>query len=67
MCSGSGNGSSTQIGKTNGANGLGSSRVPLSQALPQYQSQATRALDGANIPPSVRELVRQYFSGLGNK
>lgn len=53
------------VGKEAGPNSAGTVGVPLSDALPRYEPRATAALDRLDLPPSVRDLVRAYFDGLG--
>ena len=62
-----GQGSSTEVGKTTGPNSQGESRVQVSGALPSYEREATRAMDQANIPPSMRAVVRAYFERLAQR
>ena len=61
-----GQGPSTQIGKTDGPVTQGRAGVPLTSVLARYQAEATRALDGLDLPPSVRALVRAYFDSLNS-
>jgi hypothetical protein len=62
-----GQGRDRTIGKGQGPTAAGGTRIPLSQALPRYSAQATRALEGLNIPPSLRALVRAYFDSLATE
>jgi hypothetical protein len=52
------------VGQGAGPNTAGPASVPVSDALPRYEPQATAALDRLDLPPSVRDLVRAYFDGL---
>jgi len=61
----SGQSSGERLDTTDGPTGRGTTQVPLSQALPSYRQEATRALDSLEISPSVRSLVRTYFDSLG--
>lgn len=61
---GSGAGDGSTIGITDGPTNAGGRTIPLSEALPQYTETATEALDRAAVPPSVRDLVLDYFDGL---
>lgn len=38
---------------------------PYREMLPRYQEEARDALQRQNLPPALRELVREYFSSLG--
>jgi hypothetical protein len=60
------NGPSTITGASPGANVATNPVQPLANVLPQYQSQATQALDTLNLPSSQRSLVESYFQGLDN-
>jgi len=60
-------GDSTEVGKGQGTSTAGGSRVPVSGALPRYEEKATRALDQAKVPPSVRSLVDDYFRRLAQR
>ncbi|HEV8639215.1 MAG TPA: hypothetical protein VG370_33830, partial [Chloroflexota bacterium] len=62
-----GEGPDRTIGKGQGPTLSGATRVPLQQALPRYRSEATRALDILDIPPSLRALVRAYFESLAQE
>jgi hypothetical protein len=42
----------------------GAARVPVADVIDRYARQATTAVDRAGIPPSVRDLVRDYFERL---
>ena len=61
-----GQGPSTQIGKSQGPVTQGRVGVPLTSVLGRYEAEATRALDGLDLPPSVRALVRAYFDSLNS-
>ena len=52
------------MGKGQGPTLAGGTFVPLSDALPRYRAEATRALDTLDIPPSLRALIRAYFDAL---
>jgi hypothetical protein len=56
--------SGAQLGRTQGPVVQGQASVPLTSVIGQYQSEATRALDGLDLPPSSRALVRSYFDSL---
>lgn len=60
-----GQGPTTAAGRGQGLNRVTGAQVPLERALPRYRSEATRALDSLNLPPSLRALVRAYFDSLG--
>ena len=55
------------VGKGDGATRRGGRIVPLADAFPTYDAEATTALDQLQVPPSVRALVRAYFDGLGGR
>ena len=55
------------MGKGDGATRRGGRIVPLADAFPTYDAEATTALDRLQVPPSVRALVRAYFDGLGGR
>jgi hypothetical protein len=57
----SGAGPSETVGRGNAPTRVGSSRVPLRNALPAYRVEASRALNRLELSPSVRSLVRAYF------
>ncbi|MEZ5258835.1 MAG: hypothetical protein R2705_18660 [Ilumatobacteraceae bacterium] len=61
---GNGAGDGSTIGITDGPTNAGGRTVPLSEALPGYAATATEALDRSAVPPSVRELVLDYFDAL---
>jgi hypothetical protein len=42
----------------------GQASVPLRDALPQYEAQATTALERPDVPAEDRALVRRYFDRL---
>ena len=44
----------------------GTALVAGSDATAQYQAQATTAMQRPDIPAAVRDLVRRYFSQLGD-
>lgn len=52
------------VGRGDGTSTQGSSFVPLSSAIDRFQQRVTRALDDPSLSPSMRELVRAYFSRL---
>ncbi len=52
------------VGRGNGATTAGQARTPLSQALGRYREQATRAIERADLPPSLRDLIQAYFDQL---
>ncbi|MGH9021838.1 MAG: hypothetical protein ACRDV9_01840, partial [Acidimicrobiia bacterium] len=52
------------VGRGQGPTRSGAVRVPLERALPRYRTEATRALQALDIPPSMRALVRAYFESL---
>ncbi len=52
------------VDRVEGVTGRGNTRVPLRDAFPRYESQATAALDRLDIPLSMRALVRAYFDSL---
>jgi hypothetical protein len=60
----SGDGPSQQVGKVAGPNQANTAQVPLSDNLPRYTAEATKALDQLDIPPSQRAVVQSYFSSL---
>lgn len=45
----------------------GAAAVPLAQALPSYEAQATAALERPDIPAEDRVLVRRYFDELNQR
>ncbi|MGH9183472.1 MAG: hypothetical protein ACRDZ9_06650, partial [Acidimicrobiales bacterium] len=57
-------GRSETVGRGDGPTRAGATRVPLADALPRYDAEATRALDRLAISPSLRALVRLYFDSL---
>jgi hypothetical protein len=57
-------GPSQVTGSGTGPNVATGPATPLASVLPQYQAQATQALDTLNLPPSQRSLVESYFQGL---
>jgi hypothetical protein len=59
-----GDGPTQQVGKVDGPNQANAAQVPLSDVLPRYSAEATRALGQLDIPPSQRALVQSYFSSL---
>lgn len=54
------------IGQGNGTTNRGSAQVPLSEAVANHEDQATAALERGDLPPSKRDLVRNYFDQLTN-
>lgn len=59
---GTGNGDSPPTGTTQGAGANTPSGVPYDQVYQQYRDQALQGIDDPNIPPELREYIRQYFS-----
>jgi len=59
---GTGGGDSPPIGTTQGAGANTPSGVPYDQVYQQYRDQALQGIDDPNIPPELREYIRQYFS-----
>ncbi|MFN8530635.1 MAG: hypothetical protein U0670_18675 [Anaerolineae bacterium] len=45
-------------------NPAGRSSVPYNQVYSDYRAAANRALNSNYVPPSLRDLVRSYFSSL---
>ena len=40
------------------------SQVPYSQVFAQYANAYRQAIDSGQVPPHMRDLIRQYFSSL---
>jgi len=59
---GTGGGDSPPTGTTQGAGANTPSGVPYDQVYQQYRDQALQGIDDPNIPPELREYIRQYFS-----
>jgi hypothetical protein len=59
---GTGDGDSPPTGTTRGAGANTPSGVPYDQVYQQYRDQALQGIDDPNIPPELREYIRQYFS-----
>ena len=59
---GTGGGDAPPIGTTQGAGVNAPSGVPYDQVYQQYRDQALQGIDDPNIPPELREYIRQYFS-----
>jgi len=59
---GTGGGDSPPTGTTQGAGVNTPSGVPYDQVYQQYREQALQGIDDPNIPPELREYIRQYFS-----
>jgi len=38
--------------------------VPYTDRFAEYQDEALRSLDSLVVPPSVRDVVRDYFTNL---
>ena len=55
------------VGRSDTGSGTGASFVPLADVLADYENRATRTLERADIPPSVRALVRAYFDALAGR
>jgi hypothetical protein len=51
-------------GRGNTSSNRGGAYVPLADVVADYEAQATEALGRADIPPSLRALVRAYFDQL---
>jgi hypothetical protein len=64
---GTGDGESRTVGQADGPTQAGTRRTPVADLLPQYEAQATEALDRAAVAPSVRDLVRAYFDALAGR
>ncbi|KPV48810.1 hypothetical protein SE17_36055 [Kouleothrix aurantiaca] len=64
-----GQGGSTQVqqGQTNLPGAAGPAQVPYQENLPAYQRAAGEALDQSDIPPHLKDYVRDYFSNLEPK
>ncbi len=59
---GTGGGDSPPTGTTQGSGVNTPSGVPYNQVYQQYRDQALQGIDDPNIPPELREYIRQYFS-----
>lgn len=59
-----GNGSGQVVGQGDLTDPANAPLVPLTQAFPRYQAQASEALSRLDIPPSMRAVVRTYFESL---
>lgn len=59
---GTGGGDSPPTGTTQGSGVNTPSGVPYDQVYQQYRDQALQGIDDPNIPPELREYIRQYFS-----
>lgn len=59
---GNGGGESPPTGTTQGAGANSPAGVPYAQVYQQYRDQALQGIDDPNIPPELREYIRQYFS-----
>ena len=62
-------GSETGEGQTVGQGGLqpgenAASQVPYSEVYADYAADYYRAIESGQVPPALRDLVRQYFSSL---
>jgi hypothetical protein len=51
-----------QSGVTPGTNNT--SRVPYTQVIAEYANAYRQAIDSEQVPPQLRDLIRQYFSSL---
>jgi hypothetical protein len=51
-----------QSGVTPGTNNT--SRVPYTQVIAEYANAYRQAIDSGQVPPQLRDLIRQYFSSL---
>ena len=61
---GQGGGDSPPTGTTQGQGANAPSGVPYDQVYQQYRDQALQGIDDPNIPPELREYIRQYFTNL---
>ncbi len=61
---GQGGGDTPPTGTTQGAGANTNPTVPYNQVYQQYRDQALQGLDDPNIPPELREYIRQYFSNI---
>lgn len=61
---GQGGGDSPPTGTTQGQGANTPSGVPYDQVYQQYRDQALQGIDDPNIPPELREYIRQYFSNI---
>lgn len=57
-------GGSPPTGTTPGQGANTPSGVPYDQVYQQYRDQALQGIDDPNIPPELREYIRQYFSNI---
>ena len=55
------------VGEGDTGSGRGAAHVPYGEVLAEYEARATRALDRADVPPSLRALVRAYFDRLAGR
>ena len=55
---------SPPTGTTQGQGVNTPSGVPYNQVYEQYRDQALQGIDDPNIPPELREYIRQYFSNI---
>jgi hypothetical protein len=63
---GSGEGDGAMVGRAQADAEDGTALVAGTDATAQYQAQATTAMQRPDIPAAVRDLVRRYFSQLGD-
>jgi hypothetical protein len=61
---GQGGGDSPPTGTTQGQGANTPSGVPYDQVYQQYRDRALQGIDDPNIPPELREYIRQYFTNL---
>jgi hypothetical protein len=61
---GTGAGDGETVGAGDGQTRAGGTRVPVADVIGRYSRQATAALDRPGVPPSVRDVVREYFERL---
>jgi hypothetical protein len=64
---GSGDDPGQTVGEGDTGSGRGGAHVPYGEVLADYEQRATRALDRAAVPPSLRALVRAYFDNLAGR
>jgi hypothetical protein len=62
-----GNDPGQTVGQGSASSGQNGARVPVADVLGDYEERATRALERADIPPSLRDFVRAYFDNLAGR
>lgn len=64
---GTGGGLESRVGTGDTTTGIGSARLPLSEAIARYRDAATAAANQPGVPNAQRDLINDYFRRLSSE